>query len=129
MSGGGSGRFALLEALPAKHRTTLRGFEWDRSLLLAPGADGLGFYSLIIAPTLGKAERLRAFGLAVLTTFGFVLELFVVEEKLLAGSENEIGAAIHALEDLVLELHLRVPPFLSPRDQAKCATPSVRIPE
>jgi hypothetical protein len=34
-----------------------------------------------------------------------------VEEQLFTGGEHEIGATIHALEDLVLELHWRDAPF------------------
>ena len=40
---------------------------------------------------------------------GIVLELFVVEEKLLAGGEYEFSAAIDALQDLILEFHGRLP--------------------
>jgi hypothetical protein len=41
--------------------------------------------------------------------FGVVLEFFVVEEKLLAGGENELGAAIEALQNSVGILHGRLP--------------------
>jgi len=60
---------------------------------------------LIVASALRKAEILSALALAVFATLGFVLELFVVEEKLFTGGEHEVSAAIHTFEDLVLELH------------------------
>jgi hypothetical protein len=40
--------------------------------------------------------------------FGVVLELLVVEEKLLAGGEYEFSAAVNALEDSILEFHGRL---------------------
>jgi hypothetical protein len=52
-----------------------------------------------------RADRGCAFRLAGLTTFGFVLELFIVEEKLFAGRENELSPAIDAFEYSVLEFH------------------------
>jgi hypothetical protein len=78
--GGSSGGLALLEALPAIHRTALRGFEWDGGLTLATGANGLGFYALIIAAPLRQTKRLGALALTAFTAFGLVLELFIVEE-------------------------------------------------
>ena len=110
---GGSGDyFALLKTLPAKHWTPLRGFERNGCFPLAPGANGLGFDPLIIAAILRQSQGLGPFAFAVFAAFGFVLELFIVKEELFASGENKICAAIHALENLVLELHLRVPPFL-----------------
>jgi hypothetical protein len=38
-----------------------------------------------------------------------VLELLVVEEKLLARSEDKFGAATYALQDSVSKLHSRLP--------------------
>jgi hypothetical protein len=43
--------------------------------------------------------------LAVLATFGLVLELLVVEKQLFPGCEHEIRATIDALQYLVLEFH------------------------
>jgi hypothetical protein len=40
---------------------------------------------------------------------GVVLELFVVEEQLLACCENKLGAAVNALEDSIGEFHGRLP--------------------
>jgi hypothetical protein len=108
----GCGRFALLEAFAAKHRTALRWLERDSCFPLAAGADGLGFYPLVVAAILRQSQCLGAFTLAVLAAFRFVLELFVVEEELFTSGENEVGATIHTLENFVLEVHLRVSPFL-----------------
>jgi len=44
------------------------------------------------------------FGLAILATFGFVLEILVVEEVLFSRCEYEICSAIYTLEDAILEL-------------------------
>lgn len=107
--GRSSTRLALLEALAAKHRTALRWLERDSRFPLAAGADGLGFHSLIVAAVVWQSQCLGAFTLAVFAAFRFVLELFIVEEKLFASGENEIGAAVHTLEIFVLEGHLRVP--------------------
>jgi hypothetical protein len=101
----------LLEAFAAKHRTALRWLERDSSFPLAAGADGLGFNSLIIAAILRQSQCLGAFTLAVFAAFRFVFELFIVEEKLFASGENEIGATIYTLENFVLEVHFESAPF------------------
>ena len=43
-----------------------------------------------------------------------------MEEKLFTGSENEVSATVDTLENLILELHLRVSPLLllTPENQA-----------
>ena len=46
-----------------------------------------------------------AFGLAGFAALGFVLELFVVEKELFAGSEHEFTAAIDAGEYFVPKFH------------------------
>jgi hypothetical protein len=106
-----SGSLALLEALPAKHRTSLRRLEWHGGFPLASGADGLGFHSLIVAAILRQSQCLGSFTFAVLAAFGFVLELFIVEEELFTSGENEVGAAVHTLENLVLKVHFESAPF------------------
>ena len=102
---GGSRSFALLEALTAKHRTSLRGLERYSGFPLASGANSLGFHPLIITAILRQSQRLGAFPPAVFAAFGFVFELLIVEEELFTGSEYKVGAAIHTLENLVLEVH------------------------
>jgi hypothetical protein len=103
--GRSSGGLALLKAFPTKHRAALRGFEGNCRFPLASRADRLGFDPLVIAPALRQTKRLGALTFAVLTAFWFVLELFVVKKQLLTGGEHEVGATIHALQNLILELH------------------------
>jgi len=129
----GSGRscscLPLLKALPAKNRSALRGFERNSSFTLAPGADCLGFHPLIVSAGLRQTQRRRAFGFAILTPLRLILELLVVKEQLLAGCEDEISAAIHALQTLILELHVSAPFRITPGDQRvfghMCILPAV----
>ena len=55
-----------------------------------------------------------ALGLTRLAALGVVAELLLLEEELLAGGEDEIAAAVDALEDFVGQLHLRVLPDPTP---------------
>jgi hypothetical protein len=50
-----------------------------------------------------------ALGLALLAALGIVLEIFVVEKKLLARGEDEFRAAINALQYFIREIHGRLP--------------------
>ena len=122
--GCGSGCFALLKAFAAKYRTALRWLKRYCSFPLAAGADGLGFHSLVVAAILRQSQRLGAFTLAVFAAFRFVFELFIVEEELFTSGENKVGATIHTLENFVLEVHLRVPPYpaFTPRNPARAQT-------
>jgi hypothetical protein len=122
--GGSSACFALLEAFPAKNRTALRWLKRYGSFPLAAGAYGLGFHSLVVAAILRQSQSLGAFTLAVFAAFGFVFELFIVEEELFTSGENKVGATIHTLENFVLEVHLRVPPYpaFTPRNPARAQT-------
>jgi hypothetical protein len=52
-----------------------------------------------------SAEYGDALGLASLAALGFVLKLFVVEEKLFPGGENEITLTVDTLQHLVLKFH------------------------
>jgi hypothetical protein len=61
------------------------------------------------------AQNGNSLGLTGLASLGFVLELFIVEEKLLPGCENEVGAAIDTLQNLILEFHGNAP--FGPRPQ------------
>ena len=83
----------------------MRGLERYRSFPLASRANGFRFHSLVVATGLRQSKRLGALSFAVFAAFGFVLELFIVEEKLFTSGEHEVGAAVHTLENLVLELH------------------------
>ena len=122
--GGSSARLALLEAFPAKNRTALRRLERHGSFPLASGADGLGFHSLVVAAILRQSQCLGAFAFAVFAAFRFVFELFIVEEELFASGENKVSATIYTLENFVLEVHLRVPPYpaFTPRNPARAQT-------
>jgi hypothetical protein len=66
---------------------------------------------LIVAAILRQSQCLGAFTLAVFAAFRFVLELFIVEEKLFASGENKVGATIYTLENFVLEVHFESAPF------------------
>jgi hypothetical protein len=59
----------------------------------------------------GGSEHRDPLGLARFAALRFVLELFIVKEKLFAGREDEIGTAIHTLEYSVLEFHRENAPF------------------
>jgi hypothetical protein len=49
-----------------------------------------------------------ALRLALLAVFGVVFELFIVEKELLAGSKNELGAAVDTFQDSIGEFHGRL---------------------
>jgi hypothetical protein len=99
---------ALLEAFTAEYRAALRRPEWNGGFLAAlrAGSPGLDFCVMKVLSRRGwSAEHGDALGLAGLAAFGFVLELFVVEEKLLAGGENKVCTAVDTLQHLVLKFH------------------------
>ena len=63
---------------------------------------------LVVRRSVGmRADVAHALCLASLAALGLILELFVVEEELLASGENEILAAVNALQGLILKLHVR----------------------
>src|SRR5205085_10958123 len=90
-------------ALAAEHRTALRGSERHRRFFSARRAHGRRFDALASDATARRPRR--TLGLAALAALGLVLEIFVGEEQLLAGSPDEGGPAVHADQALVLELH------------------------
>jgi len=92
----------LLKADAAQNRPALRRLEGHRCCLAALRAVDPGLRPHPRA----AADALR---LALLAMLGVVLELFVVEEELLAGSEYKLGAAIAALQDSVGKFHGRLP--------------------
>ena len=83
-------RPVFLEARAAKHRPALCGPEWDRGLRAALRTGEAGFRA-------NPGAAAGALRLALFAVPGVVLELLVVEEKLLACRENKLGAAIDAL--------------------------------
>ena len=86
----------------------MRRLKRDGSLFSAMRAVGSRLH-LLVAVHRSRAYRSNAFGLARLAALGLVLELLVVEEKLFAGGEEKLRAAIDALEQPVLEFHVRSP--------------------
>jgi hypothetical protein len=86
-----------LEALAAEDGTPLRWFEGYGGLDAALGAVGA---SLSTGEASGSRTRSRthtctgAFGLARFASFGVVLELFIEEKELFAGSEDKLSTAI-----------------------------------
>ena len=102
-----------MEAFATEDGASLGGLEGDGGLFAAGGAIGAGLHLgvLALAGRVGlQAELFGAFGLAAFAAFGFVLELFVVEEELLAGGEDEVRTAVDTFESLVLEFHSSLPP-------------------
>src|SRR5437867_2326010 len=103
-----AGKLSRLETFAAEHRPTLRRPERHRGFLAACRAVRRRLHSL---PRDGPARRGagRPLGLARLAPLGLVLEILVGKEELLAGRPDELGAAIHAVQRLVLELHRSLP--------------------
>jgi len=99
-----AGELPGLEAFPAEHRTTLRRAEWNRRFLTARRAVRRGLHPF---PPDRRAGRRTgcSLGLARLTSLGLVLEILVGEEELFTRCPDELRAAIHARQRLVLELH------------------------
>ena len=106
--GRGGRCLALLEAFATENRTSLGRPEGYGSFLAAGRAVGAGFGALIVAAATvvaGRPYLPRPLGLARFTAFRLVLELFIVEKKLLARREDEVRAAVHALQNPILEFH------------------------
>jgi hypothetical protein len=99
---------ALLEALAAKDRATLRGAEGNRSFLTALRAAGFGFRA---NRRRRSAYRFGALGLAGFAAFGLILEALVGEKHLFAGSEHKFRTALRALQNLIVVFHGSVPPW------------------
>src|ERR1700733_3210267 len=99
-------RAPLLEAIPAKHRSSLCRPERDRGFFAALRTDGKGFGSRRTALTATACSKIRnPLRFATLTPFGLVPELLVVEKHLFPGGKNKIRPAVDALQHLVLKLH------------------------
>jgi len=68
----------------------------------------LGFdlgVTIILSRRRGRAQHRDALVLARLAALRFVLELLVVEEKLLPGGKDKFASTVHTLQHLVLKLH------------------------
>ncbi len=110
LGGGGDGLLLVGEALTAEDGTTLGGLEGHGVSLPQPEqvvrVSTFCGWPLPVAGLTGGDGRL-ALGFAAFAAFRLVLELFIVEEKLFAGGEDEVLSAVDALERLVLEFHGR----------------------
>ena len=100
-----SQRPSLLEALPAKHRAPLGRPERNRSFLPALRTGGFRFRPHLPATAAFGPLRFAAF-----TSLWFVLEALVREEHLFPGGKYKFGTALRALQHLVVEFHLPLPP-------------------
>jgi hypothetical protein len=94
----------LLKALAAKNRTSLRGAEGYSSFLPALRARGLCFRAHL-GGTATSTTAFSALGLASFASLWFVLETFVGEKHLLAGSKNKFSAAFRTLQNPVVVFH------------------------
>jgi hypothetical protein len=92
----------LFEAGAAQYRPALGGLEGDRRFRAALRAVGPGLRTHPGA----SANALR---LALLAVPGFVLELLVVEKKLLTGGKDKLGSAVAAHQNSVGKFHGRLP--------------------
>lgn len=92
----------LLEARAAQHGPSLRRPERNRCLYPAGRAVRSCFRPY-------PRTAVRTLRLALFAAFGVVLEIFIVEEKLLPRRKDEVGAAINALQNLIREFHGRLP--------------------
>jgi hypothetical protein len=93
----------LLKAFSAKDRASLRGSEGDGSVLSALGAGGLRFRAHLRGAA--SSTAFSALGLAAFASLWFVLETFVGEKHLFAGSKNKFSAALRTLENPVVVFH------------------------
>src|SRR6267154_1246560 len=91
----------LLKAFTAEHGTPLRRAEKNSCFLPTLRAGRFGFRPLEVP----LARDLGAFGLAVLTPLGLVLEALVGEKHLFAGGENKLLTAFRTLQDLIVVFH------------------------
>ena len=83
------------------------GAKRDGGVLAALGTDGASFDASVVLRCARRrgGEYGHALGLAGLTAFGLILELFVVEKELFPGGKDEVGAAVDAGQYLVLKFH------------------------
>jgi hypothetical protein len=85
-----------LKALAAKNGTSLRGTEGDGGVLTALRASRFGFRAHLRGATTSAAFRALRF--ATFASLRFVLETFVGEKHLFAGSKNKFSAALRTLQ-------------------------------
>ena len=99
---------ALLEALSAKDRPSLRWPEGDSGLLPALGATGFRLRACRRGVT---AAALSPLGLASLASLRFVFEAFVGEKHLFAGGKHELCTALCTLQHLIVVFHESLSPW------------------
>jgi hypothetical protein len=87
----------LLKTLAAKNGPSLRGTEGDGGVLSALGAGGLCFRTHLRGAATSASAAFGALGFAAFAPFRLVLETFVGEKHLLAGSKNKLSAALRTL--------------------------------
>lgn len=80
----------------------MSGPEWKRGFLPATGAHGNRF---LLGEPISRSLGWSPLLFACFAALGQILELFVVKEKLLAGSKYEILTAVDTLKHSVLEFH------------------------
>jgi len=93
----------LLEAFAAKDWPSLRGPEGNCRLLSTLRARRLRFRAHLRGVTASAA--FGALGLATFAPLRLVLETFVGEKHLFAGSKNKFSAALRTLQDSVVVFH------------------------
>ena len=110
----------LLETGSAKHRPALCRLERNRGLHAAFRTDGTRLRA--------NTPPACALRLALFAVLRIVLELFVVKEKLLAGGEDELNAAIATLQSPVSKFHGRLPQHRENRPKSAKVTNSMPVP-
>ncbi|MGB7283872.1 MAG: hypothetical protein WBE13_16520 [Candidatus Acidiferrum sp.] len=93
-----------MKTLAAKNRTPLRGAERNGRFLPALRTRRLRFRAHLRGATTA-ASAFCALGFTTLASFRFVLETFVGEKHLFAGSKNKFSAAFRTLQDPVVVFH------------------------
>jgi hypothetical protein len=96
---------SFAETFTTQNRTALSGAEGDRRFFAALRTHGVSFYFGVSLAGGRRSERGDTFCFAGFAAFWFVSELFIVEEQLLPGGEDKVGAAVNALQHSVLEFH------------------------
>ena len=116
---------SLLEALPAKHRASLRWPEGHRRFLPALRTIRLGLRTHLRTAPATASSTLGTLRFATLTSLRFVLESFIGEKHLFAGRKYKLRAALRTLQYSVVEFH---EPF-SPRAASGKRLGALRISE
>src|SRR5204863_7021492 len=91
----------------AENRTSLCRTERDSCFLATGGTVGRGLYPFASDAAAGRPRRSLRF--AALAAFRLVLEILVCEEVLFTRRPDELSAAVHAIQQPVLELHRPLP--------------------